>query len=476
MKYYYKDAIIEMLLDIYVAEECIGGEVPSKDKGGQGVEKLRVYGGKKLKGRVKISGAKNAAVAIIPAALLADDTCTIDNLPYIDDVTVLADILDELGAWVNLDYSGTIRINASKMKEYRAHYDIVRRMRASYYLLGVLLTKFGRAEVSFPGGCAIGTRPIDQHIKGFEALGAKVELEHGVIKVFADKLVGTEIYLDVVSVGATINIMLAAVKAEGTTTLVNAAKEPHVVDVANFLNTMGANIKGAGTDTIRIKGVEKLSGCEYTIIPDQIEAGTYMIAAAATGGDVTVVDVIPKHMEAVSAKLLEMGMEVIEGDDEIRVIGSQRPRKVNIKTQPYPGFPTDLQQPMSALLSIADGVSVITENVWEARHKHLDEIIRMGGNAKIEDRVAIIEGVEKLSGAPVAASDLRAGAALIIAGLVADGVTEISNVEFIDRGYEAIEHKLVNLGAEIERVDANGNIRRLTLIPSDYKTERRAVL
>lgn len=432
------------------------------------MEKLRVYGGKKLKGKVKISGAKNAAVAILPAALLADDTCVINNLPFIDDVTVLADILEEMGAYVKLEPEGRIKINAENMKEYRAHYDMVRRMRASYYLLGVLLSKFGKAEVSFPGGCAIGTRPIDQHIKGFEALGAKVVLEHGVIKVSADKLVGNEIYLDVVSVGATINIMLAAVKAEGTTTIVNAAKEPHVVDVANFLNTMGASIKGAGTDTIRIRGVEELKGCEYTIIPDQIEAGTYMIAAAATGGDVTVVDVIPKHMEALTAKLLEMGMEVIEGDDEIRVIGRQRPRKVNIKTQPYPGFPTDLQQPISALLSVADGVSIITENVWEARFKHMDEIIRMGGKAKIEDRVAIIEGVECLSGAPVTATDLRAGAALIIAGLIAEGVTEISNVEFIDRGYEDIEHKLVGLGADIERVDENGKTRRLKLVSSDY--------
>ncbi|HZJ83688.1 MAG TPA: UDP-N-acetylglucosamine 1-carboxyvinyltransferase [Clostridia bacterium] len=430
------------------------------------MEKLRIYGGRKLKGRVKVSGAKNAAVAVIPAALLADDTCVIDNLPYIDDVTVLADILEELGAWVQLEPNGRISINSDGMTEYRAHYDMVRRMRASYYLLGVLLTKFGKAEVSFPGGCAIGARPFDQHIKGFEALGAKVEIEHGVIKVYGDRLVGNEIYLDVVSVGATINIMLAAVKAEGITTIVNSAKEPHVVDVANFLNTMGAKIKGAGTDTIKIKGVDKLSGCEYTIIPDQIEAGTYMIAAAATGGDVTVVDVIPKHMEAVSAKLLEMGMEVIEGDDEIRVNAKQRPRKANIKTQPYPGFPTDLQQPMTALLSIAEGVSIVTENVWEARYKHMDEIIRMGADAKIEDRVAIIQGVETLSGAPVAATDLRAGAALVIAGLIADGMTEITNVDFIDRGYEGIEYKLIGLGADIERVDENGKTKRLKLVPT----------
>jgi len=428
------------------------------------LEKLCIRGGKRLEGIVRISGAKNAAVAVLPAALLTDETCIIDNLPYIDDVIVLADILRNLGAQVKLDTKGRISINASNIKEYRAHNDMVRRMRASYYLLGVLLGRFGRAEVSYPGGCEIGSRPIDQHIKGFEALGAKVELEHGIIKAYANKLVGNEIYLDVVSVGATINIMLAAVKAEGVTTIVNAAKEPHVVDVANFLNCMGANIKGAGTDTIKIKGVKKLHGCEYTIIPDQIEAGTFMIAAAATMGDVVVADIIPKHLEAVSAKLLEMGVEVIEGDDAIRVIGRGRPRKANIKTQPYPGFPTDLQQPMSALLSVADGTSIITENVWESRFKHLEEITRMGAKVKVEDRVAIIEGVDYLTGAPVVASDLRAGAALIIAGLMARGVTEISNVKYIDRGYERIEEKLVRLGADICRVDSNGEIHRLKLV------------
>lgn len=428
------------------------------------MEKLCIHGGKRLKGKVRVSGAKNAAVAVLPAALLTDETCIIDNLPYIADVTVLADILSELGARVKLEPEGRMIINSSGVKKYQAHYDMVRRMRASYYLLGVLLGRFGRAEVSYPGGCEIGSRPIDQHIKGFEALGAKVELEHGIIKTYADKLVGSEIYLDVVSVGATINIMLAAVKAEGVTTIVNAAKEPHVVDVANFLNCMGANIKGAGTDIIKIKGVNKLYGCEYTIIPDQIEAGTFMIAAAATRGDVTVVDVIPKHLEAVSAKLLEMGIEVIEGDDFIRVIGKGRPRKANIKTQPYPGFPTDLQQPISALLSIADGTSVITENVWESRYKHLEEMTKMGAKAKVEDRVAIIQGVDELTGAPVVASDLRAGAALVIAGLMARGVTEIGNVEYIDRGYERIEEKLVALGADISRIDSNGQIHRFKLV------------
>lgn len=430
------------------------------------MEKLRICGGNRLKGRVRISGAKNAAVAILPAALLTEETCVIDHLPYIDDVKVLAEILSEIGAQVKLDPSGKISINAANVKEFKVHYDLARRMRASYYLLGVLLGRFGRAEVSYPGGCEIGSRPIDQHIKGFEALGAKVEIEHGIIKAYAEKLIGNEIYLDVVSVGATINIMLAAVRAEGTTTIVNAAKEPHVVDVANFLNRMGANVKGAGTDVIRIKGVDKLHGCEYTIIPDQIEAGTFMIAAAATGGDVIVDNVIPKHLEAITAKLLEMGVEVIEGEDSIRVIARGRPRKANIKTQPYPGFPTDLQQPMSALLSIADGTSVITENVWESRYKHLEELTRMGANVRVEDRIAIIEGVDHLTGAPVVASDLRAGAALVIAGLMARGVTEISNVKYIDRGYENIEEKLLRLGADICRVDANGIIHRLKLVSS----------
>jgi UDP-N-acetylglucosamine 1-carboxyvinyltransferase len=417
------------------------------------LEKLVIRGGKKLIGNIRVSGAKNAAVAVIPAALLTQETCIIDNLPYIDDVIVLADILKELGAQVILEPKGRMIIKAARINGYRADYDIVRRMRASYYLLGVLLGRFGKAEVAFPGGCEIGARPVDQHVKGFEALNADVSIEHGLIKAYADELVGSEIYLDVVSVGATINIMLAAVKAKGTTTIVNAAKEPHVVDVANFLNCMGANIKGAGTDVIKIKGVEKLYGCEYTIIPDQIEAGTFMIAAAATRGDITVTGVIPKHLEAVSAKLLEMGMEVREGDDYVRVKGLGRPRKANVKTLPYPGFPTDLQQPISALLSVANGTSIITENVWESRYRHIEEIRRMGAVVKVEDRIAIIEGVERLTGAPVVATDLRAGAALVIAGLMAEGVTELGNVKYIDRGYEKLEKKLISLGADIQRKD-----------------------
>lgn len=429
------------------------------------MEKLVIRGGKKLIGSVKVSGAKNAAVAVMPAALLTDETCVIDNLPYIADVIMLAEILKQMGAQVTLEPRGRITINAAGVSSCRADYDLVRCMRASYYLLGALLGRFGRAEVAFPGGCEIGARPVDQHIKGFQALGADVSISHGLIKAYADKLVGNEVYLDVVSVGATINIMLAAVKAEGTTTIVNAAKEPHVVDVANFLNSMGANIKGAGTDTIKIKGVEKLHGCEYTIIPDQIEAGTFMIAAAATRGDVKITGVIPKHLEAVSAKLLEMGMYVEEGDDYVRVIGTGRPRKANIKTLPYPGFPTDLQQPMSVLLSVAEGTSIITENVWESRYRHVEELRRMGAIIRVEDRNAIIEGVEKLTGAQVEATDLRAGAALVIAGLIAEGVTEVTNIIHIDRGYERLEEKLRSLGADIERVsDQNNKVARLKLV------------
>jgi UDP-N-acetylglucosamine 1-carboxyvinyltransferase len=418
------------------------------------LEKLVIRGGKRLVGRVQVSGAKNAAVAVIPAALLTEETCVIDNLPYINDVVVLSEILKQMGAQVVFEPNRKrMVINAARLNNCRADFDTVRRMRASYYLLGVLLGRYGRAEIAFPGGCEIGARPIDQHIKGFEAMGARLSIGHGLIKASADRLVGSEIYLDVVSVGATINIMLAAVKAEGTTTIVNAAKEPHVVDVANFLNCMGANIKGAGTDVIKIKGVDKLYGCEYSIIPDQIEAGTFMIASAATQGDVKIEGVIPKHLEAVSAKLLEMGMEVEEGDDFVRVKGTGRPRKANVKTLPYPGFPTDLQQPISVLLSVAEGTSIITENVWEARYRHIEEIRRMGAIIKVEDRVAIIEGVDHLTGAPVVATDLRAGAALVIAGLMAEGVTEITNVEHIDRGYERLEQKLVSLGADIRRVN-----------------------
>lgn len=429
-----------------------GGEASAIKVRGILLEKFYISGGKPLTGKVSIGGAKNAAVAILPAALLADSPCIIHNLPYIDDVICLADILKETGAKVNLKQREGAYIDGSTVTKYKASYEMVKLMRASYYLIGVLLGKFGKAEIPLPGGCEIGARPIDQHIKGFEALGANVVIEHGVVKASAEKLIGNEVYLDVVSVGATINIMFAAVKAEGSTTIVNAAKEPHVVDVANFLNSMGANVKGAGTDTIRIKGVEVLNGCEYTIIPDQIEAGTFMVAAAATAGDVVVADVIPKHMESITAKLLEMGIEVIEGDDYIRVRGVQKPRRVNIKTLPYPGFPTDLQQPISVMCCVAKGTSIIHESLFDHRFRHVEELRRMGANIKVEDRTAIFEGVGGLSGAPVTATDLRAGAALIIAGLMANGVTEVDNIHFIDRGYERIEEKLTALGADIRRV------------------------
>lgn len=416
------------------------------------MEKLIVEGGVKLEGQVNISGFKNAAVAIIPASILSGDKCYIENIPHIRDVYLFKDIMQELGVDVELDESGTMTIDSSKLDKCSATYELANKMRASYYLIGAGLGRFKEVEVAYPGGCNIGTRPIDQHIKGFEALGAEVEIEHGVIRCRADKLVGAKIYLDVVSVGATINIMLAAVLAEGTTIIENAAKEPHVVDVANFLNMMGADVRGAGTDVIKIKGVDKLHGCTYSVIPDQIEAGTYMIAAAATGGDVLINNVIPKHLESITAKLKEMGVEVIEYDDSIRVKGSDNLKSVNIKTLPYPGFPTDLQQPMTVLLSTVNGTSVVTESIFEGRFKYVDELKRMGANIKVEGRVAIVEGVRRLSGAKISVTDLRAGAAFIIAGLIADGTTEIDNIYHIDRGYEKVEEKFRNLGAKIKRV------------------------
>ena len=389
-------------------------------------EKLIIRGGKPLIGSVTVSGAKNAAVAILPAVLLCDDECEIDNLPNIVDVCLLDRILCNMGAKTKLE-DNKMTIDASGVQKHIVKSDAVKLMRASYYLLGALLGRFGKAEVCLPGGCAIGLRPIDQHVKGMSALGATIKTEYGMLKAEAPNgLVGTDIYLDIVSVGATINIMLAAVKAKGKTTIVNAAKEPHVVDVANFLNRMGARVKGAGTDIIRITGVEKLHGCSYSIIPDQIETGTLMIAAAATRGDLTIQNVIPTHMDALSAKLIEMGVTVEEGDDTLRVTCSKRPKHVNIKTLPYPGFPTDLQQPATVLLSTADGPSIIVENIFESRFKHINEIRRMGANVSIDGKVCVVEGVERLTGAPVRATDLRAGAALVVAGLMADGQTEIT--------------------------------------------------
>lgn len=417
-------------------------------------EKLIIKGGRPLTGTVTVSGAKNAAVAILPATILCEGECELDNLPNIDDVRLINYLLGSMGAKTELNNT-LIKVDTRELSTYILNNDAVKLMRASYYFMGALLGRFGKAEVALPGGCAIGLRPIDQHVKGMEALGATVKTEYGCLKAEAPNgLHGTDIYLDVVSVGATINIMLAAVLAKGKTTIVNAAKEPHVVDVANFLNCMGAKVKGAGTDIVRITGVDKLHGCNYAIIPDQIETGTLMIAAAATRGDLTIKNVIPTHMEALTAKLIEMGVTVDEGDDYLHVTCTKRPKHVNIKTLPYPGFPTDLQQPATVLLSTADGASIIVENIFESRFKHINEIRRMGANVSIDGRVCVVEGVERLTGAPVRATDLRAGAALIVAGLMADGQTEITGVQYIDRGYDHIEGKLRQIGADIHREKA----------------------
>ena len=415
------------------------------------MEKLVITGGRRLNGDVYISGAKNAAVAIIPAAIMADGVCIIDNLPNIEDVASLNSTLNKMGAVSEYSDKHTLKVDSTGDITTCAVFDEVKKIRASYYLLGALLGRYKRAEVALPGGCNFGTRPIDLHLKGFKLLGAEVDVSDGIVKVSADRLIGTQIYMDQVSVGATINIMLAASMAEGTTIIENAAKEPHVVDTANFLNMMGANIKGAGTDIIRIKGVEKLHGAEYTIIPDQIEAGTYMIAAAMAGGDVTVKNIIPKH--SLTAKLAEMGIRIVKNDDSITVIAEKRPDCANIKTMSYPGFPTDLQPQMTALLSICKGISVVTENVWDNRYQYVDELRKLGAKITVESRVAMIEGVEKLRGAKVSATDLRAGAAMVVAGLFADGITEIDNIKYIDRGYEEIEEKLSSLGASVKRVE-----------------------
>lgn len=417
----------------------------------------RINGGKRLEGAVTISGAKNAALAIIPAVILSGESCLLENLPEIEDVRIVEEILTSMGADISRTPDGSMRIDPSGISTFSVTGEMVSSMRASYYLLGALLGRYKKAEIALPGGCAIGQRPIDQHIKGMRALGADIVIQGGSVKARADRLRGAEIYLDVVSVGATINIMLAAVAAEGQTIIANAAKEPHVVDVANFLNMMGANVKGAGTDVIRIQGGRRLHGCTYAVIPDQIEAGTFMIAAAATRGDVIINNVIPTHLEAISAKLMECGVTVTEGDDGrdffIRVSADKRPRAVNIKTLPYPGFPTDLQQPMMALLATAEGNSFIMENIFENRFNHVPELAKMGAIISISSRTATVEGVERLYGAPLCASDLRAGAALVIAALAAEGESTISQIHFIDRGYEFLEQKLRALGADIMRIE-----------------------
>lgn len=416
------------------------------------MEKLIINGGNPLNGEIDISGAKNASVAVLPAAIMASKgICTIDNIPDIEDVNCIERIIEYLGCNVNRK-NNSVTIDSTMLKSFCATTEDVRKMRASYYLIGALLGRFKKAKVELPGGCPIGVRPIDQHIKGFEALGAKVEISHGCVNIEADRLIGTNIFFDVVSVGATINVMLAATLAEGHTVLENVAKEPHIVDVANFLNSMGANIKGAGTDIIRIAGVKELTGVYYSIIPDQIEAGTYMAAVSACGGEVTINNIIPKHLESISAKLIEMGVEVTEHGDSITVKSDGNLKGINIKTQPYPGFPTDVQQPMSTLLTVAKGRSIITESIWESRFKHVDELKKMGAVIKVEGRTAIIDGQDKLTGAVVKATDLRAGAAMVIAGLIADGTTEVTNIEHIDRGYPHIEDKFKKLGADIKRV------------------------
>ncbi len=417
------------------------------------MDKLVIKGQNKLKGEVIISGAKNAAVAIIPAAIMADDVCIIENLPYIEDVKCLFATLSKMGAKCEYIDKHTLRIDSRNLENVSVTFEEVRKMRASYYLLGALLARYKKAEVAMPGGCNFGTRPIDLHLAGFAALGANVEVKGDIVKVEAEKLTGTSIYMDTVSVGATINIMLAATMAEGTTVIENAAREPHIVDAANFLNMMGAKIKGAGTDVIRIVGVEKLHGAQYTIIPDQIEAGTYMIAAAVTRGDVWVRNIIPKHMDSLSAKLIEIGVGVEESDDAIRIYSTGKDFKgTNVKTMAYPGFPTDMQPQMAVLLSICKGKSIITENVWEKRYQYTDELRNLGAKINVEGRMAIIEGVDSLVGTRVDATDLRAGAAMIIAGLCARGETTIGEVKYIDRGYEEVEKKLGLIGADIKRV------------------------
>ena len=416
------------------------------------MDKFVINGGKALKGSVHISGAKNAAVAILPAVLLADSPCIIENLPEISDVLTLLRAIKQLGAKVKTINKSTVEIDPTPIKSYVIDKEMAEGMRASSYFMGALLGRGNRARVAPPGGCDFGVRPIDQHIKGFEALGAKVIIENGMVDARATTLRGCSVYLDVVSVGATINIMLAAVKARGLTVIENAAREPHIVDLANFLNSMGANIMGAGTNVIKIRGVEGLHGTTYSIIPDQIEAGTYMVAAAATGGDVLIENVIPKHLESIIAKLVEAGAEITEYDEAVRVKMNGRPKKCNVKTMPHPGFPTDMQPQIATLLAIADGTSIVSEGVWDNRFRYVEQLIGMGAQIQVDGKMAVITGVEKLSPAPVKAVDLRAGAAMIIAGLMTPGITEVENTIYIDRGYENVAEKFQSIGADIKRV------------------------
>jgi UDP-N-acetylglucosamine 1-carboxyvinyltransferase len=423
------------------------------------MEKLIIRGSTRLRGSVKISGAKNSAVAVLPAAILSPDLVHLENLPDITDVRTMIAILEDLGVSIRRRGKNAVNLKTGNLSKIAPSYDLVKKMRASYYFMGSLLARFGQAEVPIPGGCDLGPRPIDQHLKGFAALGAKSIIEHGMIKLWADKLVGARIYFDVVSIGATVNLMLAAAAAEGKTVLENVAKEPEIVDVANFLNAIGANVRGAGTDVIRIEGTRHFSGANHTVIPDRIEAGTFMLAAASTGGSVRVEDVIPKHLESITAKLREVGAKVEVEPETIKVEGLETLSPSDIKTFPYPGFPTDLQPPAMVLLTAAKGLSVITENVFDGRYSHVDELKRMGATIKVEGRTALIEGGSALSGAPVTAPDLRSGAALIIAAIMAEGESEISAIEHVDRGYEYLEEKLVKLGACIRRAAATGSSR-----------------
>ncbi len=424
------------------------------------MEQYVIKGGNPLVGEVEIGGAKNAALAILTAAIMTDEPVLIDNMPDVSDINVLLEAISVIGATVERIDRHTVRINGATIGSVSVDYEFIKKIRASYYLLGALLGKYKKAEVPLPGGCNIGSRPIDQHLKGFRAMGAKVRIVNGAIVASAENLRGAHIFLDMVSVGATINIMMAAAMARGNTIIENAAREPHVVDVANFLNSMGANIKGAGTDVIRIRGVESLHSSSYSIVPDMIEAGTYMFAAAATRGDVLVKNVIPKHLEAMTAKLVEIGCEVEEFDDAVRVCAKSRLGKTHVKTLPYPGFPTDMQPQIGVTLSLARGTSIVTESIFENRFKYADELTRMGANIKVEGNTAIIDGTEKLTGARISAPDLRAGAALVIAGMAAEGITVVDDIVYIQRGYEDFELKLQNLGAEIEKVASEKEIQK----------------
>ncbi|MEE1277905.1 MAG: UDP-N-acetylglucosamine 1-carboxyvinyltransferase [Acutalibacteraceae bacterium] len=416
------------------------------------MDKFVITGGNRLNGSVNISGAKNAAVAILPAVLLSDGVCRIENLPNISDVFAIIRILRELGADVRMINKNTVEIDPTHINSFVVPFEMTKHMRASSYFIGAMIGRFKRAKVAPPGGCDFGVRPIDLHIKGFEALGATVTFENGMVDARATRLIGSPVYLDKVSVGATVNIMLAAVKSRGLTVIENAAREPHIVDLANFLNSMGADIMGAGTSVIKIRGVERLHGATYSIIPDQIEAGTYMTAVVAAGGDVFINNITPKHLESITAKLLETGASIEEFDEAIRIKMDKRPKRCNITTMPHPGFPTDMQPQITTLLAIADGTSVVAESVWDNRFKYVEQLSRMGANIQVDGKVAIVSGVDALKSAPVVANDLRAGAAMLIAGLVAEGTTEIENIELIDRGYEDVVQKLSGLGAQIKRV------------------------